>query len=244
MGISRNIAMFFEGFVEQAIENNYIIEGCADLRTSNWKEKLNIIYAGGDDTFIVGRYDEVFEFSYALREAFRKFVSNNVTFSCGIGMFNSNFPIVETANITEDFLDMAKAVPGKDRVCFLGEVFTWDEFLKLIQFKNLIIDVYDSTGEDYKSRNKAVFEKIAKSTAGFKAVFKNGSKSINYLKLYRLAYYLRDLRDKGDKELVEKLIDKYEDLCLGRLERNYSKNIAMIIPLANKWAECNCRKMN
>ena len=82
---------------------------------------------------------------------------------------------------------MAKAVQGKDRVCFLGEVFTWDEFLELIKLKNKIIDVYDSTGNDYTSRNKAVFEKIAKSTSGFKAVFKNGKNSINYLPL---AYFL------------------------------------------------------
>lgn len=245
MGLSRNIAMFFEGFVEQAIENNYVTDDCKDLKTSNWKDKVNIIYAGGDDTFIVGRYDEVFEFAYALRKAFAKFVSNEyITFSCGIGMFSPNFPIVETANITEDFLDMAKSIDGKDRVCFLGEVFTWKEFLHLIKLKNQIIDVYNSTGKDYTSRNKAVFEKIAKSTSGFKAVFKNGSKSINYLKLYRLAYYLRDLRDKGDKDLVEELINEYEKLCLDALKEKNSRNKAMIIPLANKWAQCNCRKMN
>lgn len=237
-GLSRNISMFFEGFVEQIIENNYIPKECSKyLKTKNWKEKITIIYAGGDDTFIVGRYDEIFEFAYIIRELFRTFVDcNDKTFSAGVGMFNSDFPIIKTAEITEDFLSKGKLAEGKDKICFLGEVFTWQQYLELIKLKNLIEKIYE------KTKSKSVFEKIDKSTKGFKAVFKKGDRNINYLKMYRLAYYLRDLRTEDSMALVEKLVNQYESICLSAVIKSDLSKQAMIIPFANKWAQCNCRQ--
>lgn len=239
IGLSRNISMFFEGFVEKTIENNYIPTKCKEyLKTKNWKEKITIIYAGGDDTFIAGRYDEVFEFAYVIRELFRIFADSKAkTFSAGIGMFNSNFPIIKTAEITEEFLSKGKSTDGKDKVCFLGEVFTWKQYLELIKLKNLIEKIYDNT------KSKSIFEKIDKSTKGFKAVFKKGNKNINYIKMYRLAYYLRDLRTKENKDLVDSLVEQYESICLSVLTESDLSEQAMIIPLANKWAQCNCRQV-
>lgn len=239
VGLSRNISMFFEGFVEQAIENNYIPKSCeAYLKTKNWKEKITIIYAGGDDTFIVGRYDEVFEFAYVIRELFRIFVDcRNKTFSTGVGMFNSNFPIIKTAEITEEFLSEGKLTEGKDKICFLGEVFTWEQYLELIKLKNLIEKIYE------KTLSKSIFDKISKSTKGFKAVFKKGDKNVNYIKMYRLAYYLRDLKTEDNIELIESLVEQYENICLSVITKSDLSKQAMIIPFANKWAQCNCRQV-
>ncbi|URZ04937.1 type III-A CRISPR-associated protein Cas10/Csm1 [Clostridium felsineum] len=239
-GLSRNISMFFEGFVEQIIENNYIPKECKRyLKTKNWEKKITIIYAGGDDTFVVGRYDEIFEFVYILRELFRAFVDcEDKTFSAGVGMFNSNFPIIKTAEITEDFLSKGKLTDGKDKICFLGEVFTWQQYLELIKLKNLIEEIYE------KTQSKSVFEKIDKSTKGFKAVFKKGDKNINYLKMYRLAYYLRDLRTEDSSVLIEKLVNQYESICLNAVIKSDLSKQAMIIPFANKWAQCNCRQVS
>ncbi|KHD34257.1 hypothetical protein NL50_17685 [Clostridium acetobutylicum] len=238
-GLSRNISMFFEGFVEQIIKNNYTPNECRQyLKTKNWKEKITIIYAGGDDTFVVGRYDEIFEFAYVLRELFRSFVDcKDKTFSAGVGMFNSDFPIIKTAEISEDFLSSGKLTEGKNKICFLGEVFTWQQYLELIKLKNLIEEIYE------KTQSKSVFEKIDKSTKGFKAVFKKGDKNINYLKMYRLAYYLRDLRTEDSSVLIEKLVNQYESICLNTVIKSDLSKQAMIIPFANKWAQCNCRQV-
>ncbi|MBV7275124.1 type III-A CRISPR-associated protein Cas10/Csm1 [Clostridiaceae bacterium UIB06] len=237
IGLSRNISTFFEGFVEKTIENNYIPEKCRQyLKTKNWKEKITIIYAGGDDTFVVGRYEEVFEFAYVLREVFRTFVDcKDKTFSAGVGMFNSDFPILKTAEITEDFLCRGKLTEGKDKICFLGEIFTWEQYLELIKLKNLIEKIYG------KTKSKSIFEKIDKSTKGFKAVFKKGDKNVNYIKMYRLAYYLRDLKTDENIEMIESLVEQYENICLSAITKSDLSKQAMIIPFANKWAQCNCR---
>ena len=46
------------------------------------------------------------------------------------------------------------------------------------------------------------------------------------------------------KDLVDNLIDKYEDLCLNSIKEWNSQKNAMIIPCANKWAQCNCRNFS
>ena len=244
MGLSRAMSLFFEAFVENLIFSNKELNvENKNLKTiDNWKDKITVIYAGGDDTFIVGRYDEVFEFSQLLRDTFRKYVGNDgITFSAGVGMFNANFLILRTAEIAEEFLEGGKQTKEKNKISFMGEVFSWEQFSTLIELKNSIEEVYNMTN------NKALFEKINNSTKGFKAIFKNGNSKINYVKVYKLAYYLRDLRNMDNpnvKDLVDNLIDKYEDLCLNSIKEGNSQKNAMIIPYANKWAQCNCRNFS
>ncbi|WP_294353562.1 type III-A CRISPR-associated protein Cas10/Csm1 [uncultured Clostridium sp.] len=241
IGLSRNMSMFFEGFIEQIIFNNKNLQlDFNGLKTNlNWEEKITIVYAGGDDTFVVGRYDELFEFSYILREAFRSYVkSDNKTFTAGVGMFNSNFPILRTAEISEGFLDKGKDTEEKDKICFLGQVFEWEDFKELIELKNCIEEIFIQTN------NKSVFEKINKSTKGFRAIFNKKGNKINYMKIYKLAYFLRELKNGDNKEveiLVDNLVKKYEELCLKSIKENKFINKIMIIPYSNKWAQCNCR---
>ena len=235
MALSRNISIFFEGFVEQAIYNKYLFNESEDDQNI-YVNKVVIIYAGGDDTFIVGRYAEAFKFIDKLKKAFDEYVDNkNRTFSVGVGMFGSNYPIIMAATKTEEFLEKAKNLEGKNRICFLGEPFTWNQFTRLIELKDLIEKIY------INSNSKSIFQKIDNSTKGFKAVLREG-KSINYLKMYRLAYYLRDLKSSGNKKLVEDLVKQYEKMCIEAVKEHESKNNeVMIIPYANVWARCNCR---
>lgn len=241
MALSRNMGMFFEGFIEKIIEKDIIPKRLEKIiKTKKWSEKVIIIYAGGDDTFIVGRYDEVFEFSIVLRELFRDYVGTEFkTFSAGVGMFTSNYPIRISANVTEEFLDIGKDTEGKDKICFMGQVFTWKQFNELIKLKNNIEDIY------MIKKNNSLFEKIDNSTKGFESVFNNNG-SVSGIKLYRLAYYLRELKNQGNKDLsikVESLVKKYERLCLDAIANNDAIQMAMIIPYANKWARSNCRKL-
>lgn len=241
MALSRNMGMFFEGFIEKIIEKDMIPISMREfIKTRKWKDKITIIYAGGDDTFVVGRYDEVFEFTSVLREHFRNYVGTNLkTFSAGLGMFSTNYPIRISADITEEFLDRGKNTEGKDKICFMGQVFTWTQFNELIKLKNNIEEIYDL------SPSNSLFQKIDNSTKGFKSVFNNNG-SVSGIKLYRLAYYLRDLKNGEKKELsskVESLVNKYEHLCLDAIVNKDARQMAMIIPYANKWAKSNCRKL-
>ncbi|BDR86770.1 type III-A CRISPR-associated protein Cas10/Csm1 [Clostridium tetani] len=251
--LSRNISMFFEGYVESVLYKSQNIDKLTKyFKTTNWQERITIIFSGGDDTFIIGRYEEILEFALLIREMFREFIGGEqLSFSAGIGIFNYNYPVINIANDTEELLELAKnykeskeTYPKKNKVSVMGEVFTWYEFLEIIKLKNLIEEIYLLSGK------KSVFEKINKSTLGFKSVIKS-EKRLNYIKLHRLAYYLRDLNNSSDKKLknkIEELVEFYEKLCLktfiDKNKEHYNIRNIMIIPVASKLAEYNHRTID
>ncbi|HDK7159190.1 type III-A CRISPR-associated protein Cas10/Csm1 [Clostridium botulinum] len=253
ISLSRNISMFFEGYIENILYKSKRLDKLKEyLKTSDWEKRVTIIFSGGDDTFIIGRYEEILEFALLIREVFEEFVGGEqLTFSAGIGIFDYNYPVINIAEDTERCLELAKNhIEGneiyakKNKVCIMGQVFTWNEFLEIIKLKNLIEEIY------LLSSKKSIFEKINKSTLGFKAVVEGG-KRLNYIKLHRLAYYLRDLNNASNKNLknkVEELIEFYEELCLkafmGNNKKNYNINNIMIIPVASKLAQYNHRIIN
>lgn len=76
------------------------------------EKKLNIytVFAGGDDLFLVGRYDAVIETAKLLYEEFNRFTNNNkeITISCGIGFYNEGTPVWFMADDAEVRLERAK----------------------------------------------------------------------------------------------------------------------------------------
>lgn len=81
------------------------------------EEKLNIytVFAGGDDLFIAGKYNDIVRFAKILHNEFNKFTGDNkeITISAGIGLFKSETPIWFMAEETEKMLEKAKSY-GKD----------------------------------------------------------------------------------------------------------------------------------
>lgn len=251
--LSNSIALFFEGYLNQLIaeDNDKKVLLDKEIRGHNWNEVMYTIYAGGDDTFILGAYNEVFEFAYILRKSFQKYVCNNeaITFSAGLGLFPYKYPVIKCAQYTEQFLDDAKTyirnsqkLPQKNSVSLFGEVFRWNEFEKILKIRNLCIDIYQ------ESNNRAFLQKILNSTKGFKSIMSDIDKKdkIRIAKVYRLAYYLRELKNKNYKlkDYVEQLIKEYEDMVVQSIlnKTKDSYNI-MVIPAAVRWAELNTKKV-
>lgn len=253
--LSNAIELFFEGYLNELIKSDgdkRLLAG-EKIRGRNWDKVMYTVYAGGDDTFILGAYNEIFEFSYILRKSFEKYASNNkkLTFSAGLGLFPYKYPVIKCAQYTEQFLDDAKSytneneeLPQKNSVSLFGEVFRWDEFEKILEIRNLCIDIYkESNG------NRAFLQKILNSTKGFRSIMNDISTKdkIEIAKVHRLAYYLRELRNKNNsklKEDVEQLIKEYEDMViksiLSKTDNIYN---IMIIPAAVRWAELNTKKV-
>ncbi|MBE0490770.1 MAG: type III-A CRISPR-associated protein Cas10/Csm1 [Sulfurospirillum sp.] len=88
------------------------------------------VFAGGDDIFILGAWDEVIDFAKELREAFVKFASQSpLSLSVGMVMVKSNKPINFVANIAKEALDTAKSMEHKDAISLFGETVKWDDYL-------------------------------------------------------------------------------------------------------------------
>jgi len=91
--VSRLIDYFFSVKVSEMMEEN----------------NLYTIFAGGDDLFVIGAWDEVIEFAKEVRTEFMKFVAgSDLTFSVGMEMFKSSKPINYVAEVSEEALEDAK----------------------------------------------------------------------------------------------------------------------------------------
>ena len=91
--------------------------------------------------FLVGAWDDIVEAAVDLRERFRTFTNDKLSFSAGIGFFKEKCPISEMARQTGALEDYAKANPGKDSVTLFGlsgegqkeadilrQRYTWSDF--------------------------------------------------------------------------------------------------------------------
>lgn len=240
--LSRMLTLYFEGYI-----NHLITE-------KNWQEYLYVVFSGGDDTFIVGAWDKVLDFTQEFYIKFREFTCCHpqVTFSAGICIFRYDYPVIMSSRLTEEALDKAKDyldedqnIPLKNRITFLGEVFNWSEFRAIKEFKDLLLKVManntrGNTGETY---GRAFLYKIWKSTLGFKRILQDSLKGrVDNVRFWRLAYYLRDVARQDAEELIEEYRKIVINNILGKSSDDRIKNI-MIIPAAVQWAQMETRKV-
>lgn len=111
-------------------------------REREYKDYLNIVFAGGDDMLVVGRWDLVLDFIAEVREAFGKFIGGDcLTLSAGMTLVTPKFPIAKAVAMAGEAEDKAKdfnlpdqrtkqkryeKLPTKNAFCLLGEVVSWD----------------------------------------------------------------------------------------------------------------------
>ncbi len=100
--LSRFLDYFFKGYLNTIIEND--IKGVPKIPKDNKEPNIVVVYAGGDDLFIVGAWDEVFNLAFKINEMFRKYVGENpyITLSAGLGYFDEKFPLSRMATTTYD----------------------------------------------------------------------------------------------------------------------------------------------
>ena len=136
--LSRSLDYFFKGFINTIWE----------------KEKYNqstfIIYSGGDDLFLVGRWDVLMEMAEEIREKFRGWTCYNpkLTISGGIAVVDEKFPVLKAAQMAGNAEEEAKehAIPnssGKPKNAFsvLGMPLNWDtEYFWVKKMKETIKD--------------------------------------------------------------------------------------------------------
>jgi len=141
--------------------NNHHPENLRIGRRRNHNRNFNIIYAGGDDLFIIGSWDDVLELAFDIEAVFRKYVggNDNITISAGYSIFDSKHPLYQIANICGKKEDCAKK-EGKNRIYLLDrgvekdkldgatESIEWDRARELFQdFKPLFSGIFDEGDE-------------------------------------------------------------------------------------------------
>ncbi|MFB2934973.1 type III-A CRISPR-associated protein Cas10/Csm1 [Aerosakkonemataceae cyanobacterium BLCC-F154] len=142
-GLSRLMTYFFKVHLNQLAKDRHkyffdklqTVTGLTDEHRNN----LLFIYAGGDDLFISGTWNEVVEFAFDVYQAFRAYTGYNpdITLSGGISLADVKFPLYQAANESGEAENKAKG-NGRDSLGLFGEVFKWNEWLGT--YKSEVID--------------------------------------------------------------------------------------------------------
>lgn len=133
---SRQMSMFFRLFINHILRGDGGIPSEA-LRSSLKEKRVNIVYSGGDDMFLVGAWEDVLAAALEIRKAFEKYSCNALTISAGIGLFGAKYPISVSAKFTGELEEKAKEYispsgAAKNAVDLFsakeGYVFGWADF--------------------------------------------------------------------------------------------------------------------
>ena len=180
---SRSMSLFFKVYINQFAK----------------EKKLSIIYAGGDDVFAIGSWQDVIEFTICLRQNFIKWTNGKLTLSAGIGVFPDKTPVSLMAQQTGNLEGAAKD-NDKDSI----SIFDKDYTLKFDQF---IDNVYRGKLEHIRYYFNIQDER------GKSFVYKLIELLRNYdrMNIARLAYYLTRLEDQTPKDKKEEF-RKFKDL--------------------------------
>lgn len=230
---SNSLTVFFEKGIKMLQEQN------------NYKDYLNIIYAGGDDLFIVGRWDKVIDFAELIHKEtenapFNQGVKDEdkIHISGGIAIVKSTFPIAKAADIAGEAEGKAKQYDGKkyDKVEYgkknafhmLGKTISWYEYDDVKKYKEDFVRLITE-----HSLSKSLLHQIMlyASIADRNKTLKEGEPK-NYSYIWHLSYYLTRYarRYEKSKEICE-FCYKLRDNEL-RDERKLE-----LIGLAARWAE-------
>ncbi|GAB6044537.1 type III-A CRISPR-associated protein Cas10/Csm1 [Caminibacter profundus] len=88
------------------------------------------IFAGGDDLFILGAWNEMIKLSKKIREDFLDFVKGSpLTLSVGMILTKPNKPVNFIAKVSEEALEKSKDMDGKDAITLFDETVKWEDYL-------------------------------------------------------------------------------------------------------------------
>lgn len=203
--LSRNISLYFTFWLNEICKQDDFID------------KTYVIYAGGDDFFIVGSWDVMPGLAISINEDFRRFTCQNPHITLSSANFivpSRKYPLYKAAEVCGIELDEKAKSGDKDSIAFLGRAFKWDEFGKVYDLKRSIINLI---------RNQKVSNALIQTIYSGFAEFKNYQKGEYPIhRVWRLIYSLSRLakRHKVEekmKEIEEKLVREDYNLEIGGL---------------------------
>ena len=226
----------------------------SDSESPKFKEYLNVIYAGGDDLFIIGRWDRLIEFAKKIHDALtcpveeflkseynfeRTYIDTSdsnkekhISISGGIAIVKPKFPIAKAADMAGEAEEAAKDYrEEKNTFNLFGKTVTWEsEFDEVERYKNDFIRIIRDVNE---GKGKSLLHKLMLYG---EIVYKNEQPGIqpNYRYIWHSAYYLKRYQDRYKHDEVKTLCEK--------LSKSIASHRTMqLISIAARWAELQLR---
>ncbi len=130
--LSEAFRLFFEGYIPSL---------CQEYNAEQDQEILELIYAGGDDLFLVGGWSALPEIAERIRSEFRHFITgDHVTLSGGIAIEHSKYPLYQFAAQSGEAEKAAKGLDRKNAITFLQKPMAWADFEKVRNWHSKFLD--------------------------------------------------------------------------------------------------------
>ena len=200
-----------------------------------FKPYLNIIYAGGDDLFVVGRWDKVIDFAERIRqETNNRFGNDGISISGGIAVVQPKFPISKAAELAGDAENAAKQFRNGEKNAFhmLGKTVSWDkEFDYVKSFKQQFVSLI----ENY-DLSKGILHKLMlySSIADRNNVLRKEGKPEDFSYIWHISYYLTRYMKRYENN--QTICDFCRSLRDREIDYRNGRNLELIA-LAARWAE-------
>jgi len=217
--LSEKFRIFFEGEIYKLIQKKY-------------QGLIYTLLAGGDDCFFVGAWDKTIELAFDINKNFNDYWENQSikpTLSAGLVIVHSKFPVVRFAEMAENALYKAKVnCETKNSISLFNTVIKWDDWNDI---------------EDIKSKLRVFVPRNAKSLLmnARKAVLnKNSIEKVELSDFWELAYYLREIRDKGMGKELNEILSQFEKLIDLSINKN-DVRYRFFFPIAARLIELQIR---
>lgn len=234
--LSRSLDLFFKGYLNDLV--------------GLYHEHVYVIYSGGDDLFLIGKWDEVIKLSADIRDRFREYTCANphIGLSGGVVLVPAKYPIKKAAEHAESAEKIAKKnhfaaasqLYEKDSLSLFGIGLHWTHEFPLVEkLKNDLCQLIDTEvfSKSIISRLVNFYEMAQEQKAGGK------SESWRWLLAYNLSQYshLRgnDTDAKDWLEDFKKAVFADTDMKGGPLKSH--KPFLQLAAIAARWAELELR---
>jgi len=234
--LSSMLSFFFEGYLNEFVNKKY-------------KDDVYLIYAGGDDTLVVGRWDKLIDFADDVYNEFRRYTCNNpdITLSAGIVIVSPTYPLRKSVEMAESQLEKAKEVEQenhrKNSLCIFDQPLKWcikeDESVNDFEMVKKIEKILVKCVKD-ENAPRQLIQRVNVSARGLKKALKKNKENIHGIDIndyWRLKYYFyRNYKDKNEKWLypeINELINVlYEEIINRHVFKNdpkYKNTLNMIL---------------
>ncbi len=121
--LSRMLNHFFSDYLVKFIKEKF--------------QDIYLIFAGGDDLFLIGPWTNVLDFAGELTKEFRRYVAENpdIHLSAGIALAKHRYPIRSLVDVVEGALEKSKSYENgkKNAFTFLGVTGEWGFYPTLLE---------------------------------------------------------------------------------------------------------------
>ncbi|WP_449240482.1 type III-A CRISPR-associated protein Cas10/Csm1 [Desulfoscipio gibsoniae] len=207
--LSRSLSIFFKYYL-----NDLLLHGEKSILAAADYRNLVVVYAGGDDLFIVGAWNECLAAALDIRRAFARYTGNALTISAGFAVFDQAYPIArmaaETAELEDDAKQYVHSSGSKNAISLFGRelhngkltsqhTYDWAAFESKVLGEKyaLLAKLFEAAQDDYG--NSFLYNILA--------LLREAENTIN---LARLAYTLaRREPSKSASEEVKKIYGEF-----------------------------------